>query len=199
LSWAIASFTVSTGSIDISRPQNWRHSLEKTSILRIPTSTNGGWLTALLRGVRGQFAGIQTVLRDLASFSLQVPVAPNSTDFARAPIGGFHRDITQEKIEFLPRFKSCGNNCRAAMIIHECGHYVASAVHFAREGPTLSGTPDCPDESVKNPDGSCRKHPRNYRDLTPQEAALNACTYAAFAFHAFSGQDLRPGAFKINF
>jgi hypothetical protein len=154
---------------------------------------------ALLRGVRGQFSGIQSVLRDFGSFALQVPIAPHSTDFARAPIGGFHRDTTQEKIEILPLFKSCGTNCRAAMLIHECAHYVASAVHFAREGPTLLGSPDCPDASVKNPDGSCKKHPRNYRDLTPQEAALNACTYAAFAFHAFSGQDLRPGAFKINF
>jgi len=155
---------------------------------------------ALLRDVRSQFAGIQQVLGDFGSFALHVPVVTNSTAFASAPLGGFHRDTTQEKILINdPLFKSCGNNCRAAMLIHECAHYVASAVHFAREGPSLLGSPDCPDENVKNPDGSCKKHPRNYHDLTPKEAALNACTYAAFAFHAFSGHDLRPGAFKKNF
>jgi hypothetical protein len=155
---------------------------------------------ALLQDVRSQFSGIQIVLSRLSEFALHVPISTSTVNFATAPIGGFHRDTTQEKILINdPMFRTCGPNCRAAMLIHESAHYVASAVHFAREGPTLAGEPDCPDAAVKNPDGSCRKHPRNYRDLTPPEAAKNACTYAAFAFHAFSGQDLRPGAFKINF
>ena len=155
---------------------------------------------ALLLDVRSQFSGIQTVLSRIGEFALHVPVSNSTVNFATAPIGGFHRDTTLEKILINdPLFKSCGPNCRAAMLIHESAHYVASAVHFAKEGPTLAGVPDCPDSTQTNPDGSCRKHPRNYRDLTPQEAAKNACTYAAFAFHAFSGQDLRPGAFKINF
>jgi hypothetical protein len=109
-----------------------------------------------------------------------------------ADMGGYFRD-PHGWITRYPVYETCGDNCRAAMILHECGHFVANAKHFAREGPTLNGTADFPDGKDKP------LHPRNYAQLTPDEAAHNACTYAAFAYHAATGQDGRPGADRINF
>jgi hypothetical protein len=83
------------------------------------------------------------------------------------------------------------------MILHECGHYVAGAKHYAGEWPPPQGSPDWPD-GKKNPDGSNKpQHPRNYMQLLPGEAARNACTYASFAAHCALGSDERPGAGRL--
>src|SRR5207244_3203399 len=104
--------------------------------------------------------------------------------YADAPMDGWHHDTKVERITIYPIFKKCGPNCRAAMLVHECAHYVASAKHFAREGPTAAGEPDWPD-GEKNADGSRKpRHPRDYAHLKPAEASRNACTYAAFAYHS---------------
>jgi hypothetical protein len=75
---------------------------------------------------------------------------------------------------------------RAAVIIHEMSHSIASALHFANDWPWPNGTRDAPlREGVL--------HPRDYAHLLPNEAAKNACSYAAFASNAFFGWDSRFG------
>src|SRR5262245_37602756 len=118
---------------------------------------------------------------------------PNA--FAYAHIGYYHIDNQNFKVYFNNTYLNCGPKCRTAMVLHECGHYVAFARHFAREGPTLNGTPDIPFADAA---GHGPVHPRNYAQLFPTEAIHNACTYAAFAFHCFSGEDGRPGADHIH-
>lgn len=151
----------------------------------------------ILRDVYGQFGGIIAVLSDVNSYfvrSLQADVEDPTGVFARAVIDGYHMDTSQQKITIYPIFDTCGNNCRAAMLVHECAHYVCGAKHYASEGegPNAPGYPDKPN-GKNTPD-----HPRNYVQLWPVEASRNACTYAAYAFHCYDGNDLRPGAYKIS-
>jgi hypothetical protein len=120
-------------------------------------------------------------------------VKPNA--FAYAHVGYYHIDNKNYKVYFNDTYANCGPKCRAAMVLHECGHYVAFALHYAREGPTLAGTPDVP---FADADGHGPTHPRDYAHLFPTESLHNACTYAAFAFHCFDGTDGRPGADHIN-
>lgn len=148
----------------------------------------------LLNRARLHYLDIIKVCSDpLFFFANGDNVKPNA--FAYAHLGMFHVDTKQFKVFFNNTYLNCGPKCRSAMILHECGHYVAAARHFAREGPTLNGTPDIP---FADADGNGPTHPRNYAQLFPTEAISNACTYASFAFHCFSGEDGRPGADHIN-
>jgi hypothetical protein len=111
--------------------------------------------------------------------------------WAHAPIGGFHNGKTEKKIWFRPRFREVsGQKCRIAMIIHECAHSAATAYHYANDWPKPDGAADAPkDVNVV--------HPRNYKQLLPDEAVENACSYPAFAANARFGDDIRPGAHNL--
>jgi hypothetical protein len=115
--------------------------------------------------------------------------------FAYAHVGMYHVDNNTYKLYYNNTYANCGPKCRSAMVLHECGHYVARAIHYAREGPTLAGAADIP---FPDKNGNGVRHPRDYAHLFPTEALHNACTYAAFAFHCFDGNDGRPGADRIN-
>jgi len=111
--------------------------------------------------------------------------------FADAPLGGLQRSSPDDQITFRTRFPECGPNCQAAMIIHECAHFVGGQgpldqiAHFAKEFPAPEG--EAQDLSL-----------HNYINMTADEAMHNAASYAAFAIHAATGQDSRFGANDIS-
>jgi hypothetical protein len=125
------------------------------------------------------------------------PEDPRFGAYATAKIGGFHDASVSKKVWFHGLFLSVtGQKARIAMILHECGHSVASGLHYAYGHPRSSGgTAGEPFRGAK--------HPRNYENLTPDEALCNADTYATFAAHASTGNagpdgDIRPGAHDIK-
>lgn len=108
--------------------------------------------------------------------------------FADAPMGGYHfkNSPAFNHITIRKEFPPCGLNARAAMLVHECAHFVGflnEITHFAMEFPPPQGKPQ-------------GKSNHNYQQLTPDEAVLNASTYAAYAIHAATGVDSRFGLGK---
>jgi hypothetical protein len=135
------------------------------------------------------FGLIQRTLNDASTFFRDGALNANSP-FADAPMGGFQLPGTQyNRITFRPGFLTCGPNTRAAMIVHECAHFVGGLSvidHFAREFPIPNGLPQGPG------------HTRNYQQLRTQEALRNASSYAAYAIHAATLQDSRFGGRNIK-
>jgi hypothetical protein len=125
------------------------------------------------------------------------PSDPRFGAYATADIGGFYKNHVKEKVWIHGLFlKAKGPKVRAAMILHECGHSAATALHYAYGHPRATGgVPGEPHKGVK--------HGRNYAGLTPDEALHNADTYATFAAHASTRNprpagDIRPGAHDLN-
>jgi len=138
----------------------------------------------LLR-LRQVFGLIQTTLNQASKFFQNGPLSSKSP-FADAPIGGFQLPHTQfNHITFRPGFLTCGPNTRAAMVVHECAHFVGGLnviTHFAMEFPVPQGAPQG------------KGFTRNYQHLLVGEALRNASSYAAYAIHAATLQDSRFGA-----
>jgi len=144
-----------------------------------------------LRRLRQVFGLIRTVLNQAPKFFRSGPNLPKSI-FADAPMGGFQFPGTPSNhITFRQGFLNCGPNCRAAMIVHECAHFVGGLSvinHFATEFPVPQGAPQ--DLGVRAG--------RNYQQLHTGEALRNASSYAAYAIHAATGTDSRFGANNIS-
>jgi hypothetical protein len=138
----------------------------------------------LLR-LRQVFGLIQTTLNQASKFFQNGPLSSKSP-FADAPMGGFQLPHTQfNHITFRPGFLNCGPNTRAAMVVHECAHFVGGLnviTHFAMEFPVPQGAPQG------------KGFTRNYQNLLVGEALRNASSYAAYAIHAATLQDSRFGA-----
>lgn len=132
---------------------------------------------------------IQQTLLNASTFFQNGPAIPKSF-FADAPMGGFQLPNTKfNRITFRPGFLTCGPSTRAAMIVHECAHFVGGINvinHFAMEFPAPQGQPQG------------KGHTRNYQDLLTSEALRNAASYAAYAIHAATLHDLRFGAQNIS-
>lgn len=104
--------------------------------------------------------------------------------WAEAFVGGYQFKNSPVFNRILIRDDFAGESleARAAMLLHECAHFVGfvgEIGHFAKEVPAPEGVPD----------GS----PRNYAQLLPDEAVRNAYSYAAYAIHAATGIDSRFG------
>jgi len=143
-----------------------------------------------LRRLRQVFGFIRTVLDQAPTFFRSGPNLPNST-FADAPMGGFQFGPPANRITFRQGYLACGENCRAAMIVHECAHFVGGfrvIDHFAREFPIPQGAAQ--DLGVRAG--------RNYQQLHTGEALRNASSYAAYAIHAATLTDSRFGANNTN-
>jgi hypothetical protein len=123
---------------------------------------------------------------------------PRFGAYATATPGGLHDPSVDKKIWFHGLFlNATGVNCRCAMFLHECGHSVATALHYAYGAPRASGG------VAGKPHANGATHPRKYSDLTPDEALHNADTYATFAAHASTKDptpngDFRPGAHDLT-
>ncbi len=143
-----------------------------------------------LRRLHQVFGLIRTVLDKAATFFKSGPNLPKSK-FADAPMGGFQFGPPSNRITFRPGYLTCGPNCRAAMIVHECAHFVGGLSvinHFATEFPIPQGAPQ----------DLGKKAGRNYQQLLTGEALRNASSYAAYAIHAATGTDSRFGANNIS-
>jgi hypothetical protein len=100
----------------------------------------------------------------------------DNTAFAKAKLGGLNNG---GKISFCPPYLTLGPKFRTAVIVHEGAHFVdASIGHFASELPAPNGSPV----------GASTK---NYAQLSFDEAARNAYSYAQFALHSFESFDHR--------
>jgi len=135
------------------------------------------------------FGRMLQVLGGAGSIFKDGPAVKDSL-FADAPMGGFSLFGTNFfAITFRPGFVNCGPNCRAAMIVHECAHFVGNVneiTHFAMEFPAPNGQ------------AQGKGNTRNYKQLLTDEALKNASSYAAFAIHATTGVDSRFGASNIS-
>jgi hypothetical protein len=143
-----------------------------------------------LRRLLQVFRLIQTVLNQAPTFFRSGPNVPGSI-FADAPMGGFQFGPPSNRVTFRQGYLGCKENCRAAMIVHECAHFVGGINvinHFAREFPLFQGAPQ--DLGLKAG--------RNYQQLHTGEALRNASSYAAYAIHAATGTDSRFGANNIH-
>jgi hypothetical protein len=122
------------------------------------------------------FASANTIFKD----------DPTTHDFANAHLGGFFHKSNPVlgKIRFGPAYGGKGELVQTAVLVHEAAHFVNSKIdHFASELPAPNGT------LVNSSKGIV--HTKNYVQLSFQEAANNAYTYAQFALHAFKGFDKR--------
>ena len=111
---------------------------------------------------------------------------PTTGDFANAHLGGFFRqaDPVLGKIRFGPNYGGKGELFQTSVIVHEAAHFANRVIdHFASELPAPNGT------AVDSSTGIV--HSKNYAQLSFQEAAGNAYTYAQFALHAFKDFDKR--------
>ncbi len=134
----------------------------------------------------GVFNRILTMLSDPATFYQEGPENDKS-HFADARMGAFFLEGAARHITIRTQFPDCGPNCQAAMLVHEGAHFCGGPGeinHFAHEFPIPDGQPQG--------DGNTR----NYAQLTTSEALRNAASYAAFAIHAATFQDLRFGLDK---
>ncbi len=109
----------------------------------------------------------------------------NTKDFAFAFPGGINNrsDPKTGRMFFCPNYVGNGPLFQTAVIVHEAAHFAdKSILHFASELPAPNGTPV---DSGKN-----------YVQLTPQEAAANAYSYAQFALHCLKRRDHRITPFN---
>jgi hypothetical protein len=121
------------------------------------------------------------------SNKLWVEDLSNLNDFANAVLGGFfeQQDAFRGRIRFCPNFTGKGIRFQTMVIIHEASHFVGrqpKIVHFASELPGPNGTPV---------DSS-----KNYVQLSPDEAARNAYSYAQFSLHMEMRTDHRITPFS---
>lgn len=109
-------------------------------------------------------------------------------DFANADPGGFTRRNNANnpgRMFFCMKYLQTGPLTHVVTIIHEAAHYVDAAIdHFASAVPFPQGRP------LNGTNGQARV--RNYAQMLPDEAVLNASSYAGFAIHVVKRQDTRP-------
>jgi hypothetical protein len=111
-----------------------------------------------------------------------------SDDFASSDPGGFARRNDKDnpgRMFFCLKYLQTGPLTHVVTIIHEAAHYVDKNIdHFA------SGVPFPNGRALTGTNGQVHAH--NYAQLTPDEAAQNAASYAGFAINMGKRQDLRP-------
>ena len=111
-----------------------------------------------------------------------------SDDYANADPGGFYRRDSKDspgRMYFCRNYIQTGPLTHVVTIIHEAAHYIDTNIdHFASGVPAPQGRP------LNGTNGQSRS--RNYAQLLPDEAILNASSYAGFAINVAKGHDIRP-------
>ena len=139
-----------------------------------------------LAKIKQMFVKIQRVLGAIGPGSTRVMGNPGVPDKALAPLGGI--DIPTAFVTIGSDFHNSNANMRAAVLIHEGGHFAdASCSHAASEQPSPNGSPivDCFGTAV-NP-GKL-----NYAQLDFNLHMQNAYSFAQCAMHNGLGIDKRP-------
>ncbi|HET7544440.1 MAG TPA: hypothetical protein VFK05_31430 [Polyangiaceae bacterium] len=105
---------------------------------------------------------------------------------AQAPLGGF--TIADTSVTIGNDFHNSNSNMRAAVLIHECAHFVdGNCSHVASELPAPNGSPISDSFGLKaNPSQ------KNYAQMDFDLAIKNAYSFAQCAMHNGIGFDRRP-------
>jgi peptidoglycan hydrolase-like protein with peptidoglycan-binding domain len=134
--------------------------------------------------IKRLYEKIQRVLTVIATD--RIVGNPGVPDKALGPLGGI--DIATEVITIGRDFHDSNANMRAAVLIHEGGHFAdASCSHAASEQPSPDGSP------IKDPFGA-KVNPGklNYAQLDFNLHMQNAYSFAQCAMHNGLGIDRRP-------
>lgn len=136
--------------------------------------------------IRLMYLKIQNVLNAIGPGSNRVIGNPGVPDKALGPLGGF--DIPGQFITIGSDFHNCNANMRAAVLIHEGGHFAdASCSHAASEQPAPDGSP------IEDRFGTAVNPGKlKYAQLDFNLHMQNAYSFAQCAMHHGLGFDKRP-------
>lgn len=139
-----------------------------------------------LRKIKQMFLKIQRVLDAIGPGSTRVLGNPGAPDKALAPLGGI--DIPGAFVTIGIDFHNSNANMRAAVLIHEGGHFAdASCSHAASEQPAPNGSP------IEDRFGAAVNPGKlNYGQLDFNLHMQNAYSFAQCAMHNGLGIDQRP-------
>jgi hypothetical protein len=134
--------------------------------------------------IKRMYGKIQRVLTVIATD--RIVGNPGVPDKALGPLGGF--DIPTQVITIGRDFHNSNANMRAAVLIHEGGHFAdASCSHAASEQPSPNGSP------IEDRFGTAVNPGRlNYAQLDFNRHMQNAYSFAQCAMHNGLGIDKRP-------
>ncbi len=154
----------------------------KVNIPGVPTSVA---MDRLLK-IKDMFSKIQRVLNVIGPGSSRVIGNPSVPDKATAPLGGI--DIPSAFVTIGRDFHNSNANMRAAVLIHEGGHFAdATCSHAASEQPAPNGLP------IEDSFGTAvNPGKRNYAQLDFNLHMQNAYSFAQCAMHHGLGFDKRP-------
>lgn len=158
-------------------------SIETHFKVNIPSVTDTVAKERLLK-IRRMYEKIQKVLGVIAKD--RIVGNPGVPDKALAPLGGI--DIPTEVMTIGHDFHNSNANMRAAVLIHEGGHFAdASCSHAASEQPAPNGSP------ILDQFGTAVNPGRlNYKQLDFNLHMQNAYSFAQCAMHNGLGSDRRP-------
>lgn len=127
----------------------------------------------------------QGILQIFGTGTARMVGDPNNPNKATAPLGGFSRS---DVITIGKDFANSTPNMRAAVLIHEAGHFFdANCSHAASELPAPDGTAIADSfGKATNPTG------KNYAQLNFDLSIRNAYSVAQCAMHNGLGFDKRP-------
>jgi hypothetical protein len=136
--------------------------------------------------IKQMYLKIQKVLTVIGPGSARVLGNPGVPDKATAPLGGI--DDPTAFITIGKDFHDSNANMRAAVLIHEGGHFAdASCSHAASEQPAPNGSP------IEDPFGTAvNPGKRNYAQLDFNLHIQNAYSFAQCAMHNGLRVDKRP-------
>lgn len=158
-------------------------SIETHFKVNIPNVSESVARDRLLK-IKQMYQKIQKVLTVIATD--RIVGNPGVPDKALAPLGGF--DIPTEVMTIGCDFHNSNANMRAAVLIHEGGHFAhASCSHAASEQPAPNGSP------ILDSFGTAVNPGRlNYAQLDFNLHLQNAYSFAQCAMHNGLGIDRRP-------
>jgi hypothetical protein len=139
-----------------------------------------------LAKIRAMYVKIQGVLNAIGPGSTRVVGNPGVADKALGPLGGINKP--PQFVTIGADFHNSNANMRAAVLIHEGGHFAdASISHAASEQPAPDGSP------IEDSFGTA-VNPRklNYAQLDFNLHMQNAYSFAQCAMHNGLGTDKRP-------
>jgi hypothetical protein len=127
----------------------------------------------------------QTIQRIFATGTSRMVGDPNDPNKASAPLGGFAAGNT---MTIGKDFANANANMRAAVLIHEGGHFAdVNCSHAASELPAPNGTPISDSFGL-----ATNPSQKNYADLNFDLSIRNAYSVAQCAMHNGLGTDKRP-------
>jgi len=141
-----------------------------------------------LAKIRQMYVKIQGVLGAIGPGSTRVLGNPGVPDKATAPLGGIN--VPSQFITIGADFHNSNANMRAAVLIHEGGHFAdASCSHAASEQPAPDGSPLDPKDRFA---AAVNPGRLTYAQLDFNLHMQNAYSFAQCAMHNGLGFDKRP-------